>query len=205
MGWYEDHVFPHLLDWATRPLSPQRQELIASAGGRVLELGVGTGANLPWYGDQASEIHGIEPAAALVELTRQQAQKLPRSQRFHFHQCGAEAMPFPDDHFDTVIACLVMCTIPDPQAAAKEVHRVLKPGGQILVLEHVRHQKRLWASVQNVLQPAWKPLACGCHLNRNTGKVLAEAGFDTSGLRRWQHPDLPSFAGFMLSGTALRP
>ena len=136
MGWYEDRIFPHLLDWATRPLTPQRRELIASAHGRVLELGVGTGANLPWYSEQASEIHGIEPAGALLELARQQADKCEQPSRFHFHQCGAESLPFPDQHFDCVIACLVMCTIPDADAAAAEIYRILKPGGQLLVLEH---------------------------------------------------------------------
>lgn len=204
MGWYEDHVFPHLLDWATRPLTPQREELIASAAGRVLELGVGTGANLPWYGDQAEEVHGIEPAAALLDIARQSASECRQPERFHFHQCGAESLPFPDQHFDTVIACLVMCTIPDADGAAREIHRVLKPGGQLLVLEHVRHQKRFPASVQSVLQPVWKPMACGCHLNRDTRRTLARAGLDTSGLECWQHPALPTFAGFMLSGTACR-
>ena len=205
MGWYEDHVFPHLLDWATRPLTPQRRDLIASASGRVLELGVGTGANLPWYGQQATEVHGIEPGAALLKHARQQADTCPDPSRFHFYQCGAEDMPFPDEHFDTVIACLVMCTIPDPQAAAREIYRVLKPGGQVLVLEHVRHQRPLMASMQSVLQPVWKPLACGCHLNRDTARVLSDAGLDTSGLSHWQHDKLPAFAGLMLSGGASRP
>ena len=204
MGWYEDRIFPHLLDWATRPLTPQRRELIASAHGRVLELGVGTGANLPWYSEQASEIHGIEPAGALLELARQQADKCEQPSRFHFHQCGAESLPFPDQHFDCVIACLVMCTIPDADAAAAEIYRILKPGGQLLVLEHVRHQQPVAASLQSVLQPVWKPLACGCHLNRDTAQTLTRAGLDVSGLRHWQHPSLPRLAGFMLSGTATR-
>ena len=204
MGWYEDRVFPHLLDWATRPLTPQRQELIGSAQGRVLELGVGTGANLAWYGEDATEIHGIEPGEPLLDIARQQASQCAHPDRFHFHQCGAEALPFPDKHFDTVIACLVMCTIPDAESAAREIHRVLKPDGKLLVLEHVRHARSVPASLQSLIQPVWKPLACGCHLNRDTGRTLAHAGLDVSGLSYWQHPALPKFAGFMLSGSATR-
>lgn len=205
MGWYENRVFPHLLDWATRPLTPQRRELVGQARGRVLELGVGTGANLAWYGDQATEVHGIEPAESLLHLASQQARRCHHPERFHFHACGAEALPFPDQHFDTVVACLVFCTIPDAAAAAREVRRVLKPGGEVLVLEHVRHHRTGLASVQTALQPVWKPLACGCHLNRDTATLFANAGLDISALRHWQHPKLPRFAGFLLSGAARAP
>lgn len=202
MGWYEDHVFPHLLDWATRPLHRDRQQLLARASGRVLELGVGTGANLPMYTDAATEIHGIEPCEALLDRARSTALTCSNPARFQFAACGAEDMPYPDDHFDCAIACLVFCTIPDPEAAAREVRRVLRPGGRLLVLEHIRHERPGWARAQGLVQPAWKPLACGCHLNRETGTLLADAGFDTSGLERWQHPKLPTLAGFMLSGDA---
>ncbi|MDF1820770.1 MAG: class I SAM-dependent methyltransferase [Alcanivoracaceae bacterium] len=203
MGWYEDRVFPHLLDWATRPLNRQRRELLASAHGTVLELGVGTGANFPFYSEQAEAIHGIEPCGALLEHARESAYDSPNPARFDLRQAGAEALPYDDDTFDCVVACLVFCTIPEPDMAAREVRRVLKPGGELLVLEHVQHERPWPERLQRWLEPVWKPLACGCHLHRDTGALFRQAGFDTSGLETWQHPDLPAFAGFLLSGRAL--
>lgn len=204
-GWYEEHVFPGLLDWATRPLRRDREALLRAARGRVLELGVGTGANFPYYGPEATEIHGIEPGAALLAQARAQADKLADGARFHLVAAGAESLPYPDDYFDSVIACLVFCTIPDAQAASREVLRVLKPGGQLLVLEHVAHDKPFWRRSQRLIEPLWTPLACGCHLSRDTLALLAGTGFDTHKLSHWQHPKLPRFAGYMLSGTASKP
>lgn len=149
-SWYEDRVFPRLLDWATRPLARDRAALIGSATGRVLELGVGNGANF-YYSEQASEIHGIEPANALLNEARAVANSVSGPDRFHLIQAGAENLPYPDNHFDTVIACLVFCTIPDAETAAKETLRVLKPGGTLMVLEHVAHEKPVWRRGQSRL------------------------------------------------------
>lgn len=201
MGWYEERVFPHLLDFATRPLNRDRQALIAQARGKVLELGVGTGANFPFYTDAASEIHGIEPAA-LLDSARASAAQCAHPERFQLCDAGAEALPYADQQFDTVVACLVFCTIPDAAAAAREVARVLKADGQLLVLEHVAHEKPLWRRGQRWLEPVWTPLACGCHLSRDTASLLRDSGLNIDGLHTWQHPKLPRIAGFMLSGSA---
>ena len=119
MSVYEDKVFPVLLDWATRPLYRNRQHLIRQARGKVLELGVGTGANFPLYSDLASEIHGIEPAEALLELAADTARQCNQPERFHLRVAGAEQLPYDDNSFDSVIACLVFCTIPEPELAAR--------------------------------------------------------------------------------------
>ncbi|MEE4250420.1 MAG: class I SAM-dependent methyltransferase [Alcanivoracaceae bacterium] len=203
--WYEDKVFPRLLDWATRPLSRDRKALLSEASGRVLEIGVGSGANFPFYTDTAREIHGIEPAHALLNEAIANASMQTNAQRFHLVKAGAEALPYPDNHFDTVVACLVFCTIPDASSAAREVLRVLKPGGRLLVLEHVAHQQALWRHGQAMIEPLWTPMACGCHLSRDTHGLFKQTGFDVSGLQHWQHPKVPKLAGFMLSGTALKP
>ena len=204
-GWYEDNVFPRLLDWATRPLARDRKALLSAARGRVLEIGVGSGANFPFYTDAAAEIHGIEPARALLDEAMANAALQANPQRFHLLEAGAEALPYPDNHFDTVVACLVFCTIPDANSAAREVLRVLKPAGELLVLEHVAHQQPLCRRGQKMIEPVWTPLACGCHLSRNTMQLFEKTGFDVSRLRQWQHPKIPKLAGFMLSGTALKP
>ena len=205
MGWYEDRVFPHLLDWATKPLQRQREEILASAEGRVLELGIGTGANLAFYTQTAQEIHGIEPAAALLDIARERAAALPNPGRFRFDVAGAEALPYPDQHFDTVIACLVFCTIPDTHAASHELWRVMKPGGRLLLLEHVASRKPTVHRTQRLLNPAWRKLACGCQLTRDTGSLLARAGFDMRGVSHWRHPKVPAFAAELISGVAIRP
>ena len=119
MRWYQDHLFPKLLDWATRPLYRDRQRLLQGARGRVLELGIGTGANLALYGDAVSEIHGLEPEAAMLALARRHAREAGIRQPLHLLQGDARRLPYPDGHFDTVVACLVFCTIPDPELAAK--------------------------------------------------------------------------------------
>ena len=111
MSLYEDKLFPVLLDWGTRPVYRDRQRLLAQASGRVLELGVGTGANFPFYSQTATEIHGIEPARGLLSLARDSAQQCDSPERFHLQEGDAQQLPYPDQHFDTVIACLVFCTI----------------------------------------------------------------------------------------------
>ena len=204
-SWYEDRLFPRLLDWATRPLARDRETLISQAHGRVLEIGVGNGANFAFYSAQAREIHGIEPGQALLAEAHQRAALQSHPERFRLIQAGAEALPYPDDHFDCVVACLVFCTIPDAVSAARETLRVLKPGGTLLVLEHVAHEQPLWRRGQKLLEPVWTPMACGCHLSRDTLSLFSRAGFDTSGLRHWQHPKIPRLAGFMLSGKAIKP
>lgn len=205
MGWYEDHIFPTLLDAATKPLNRDRKALIEKASGCILELGIGTGANLPFYTGAATQVHGIEPATALLEIAKQQTAQCQNPERFQLCAASAEALPYEDNTFDCIIACLVFCTIPDPVKAATETLRVLKPGGKLLTLEHVQHQQKGWARLQNTIQPIWKPLACGCHLNRNTASIFQQAGFEVSHLSHEQHPKLPRFAGFMLRGYANKP
>ena len=205
MSVYEDKVFPVLLDWAPRPLSPNRQHLIRQARGKVLELGVGTGANFPLYSDLASEIHGIEPAEALLELAADTARQCNQPERFHLRVAGAEQLPYDDNSFDSVIACLVFCTIPDPDTAAREAFRVLKPGGTLLTLEHVRNEKRWVQRLQGAMNPAWKHLACGCQLTRDTSATLRQAGFRLHQATHHQHPKLPPFAAQLLEGAMLKP
>lgn len=205
MGLYENHVFPVLLDWATRPLQRDRSALLKEAQGCVLELGVGTGANLPFYTQQATAIHGIEPSAALLKRAHDQAEACADPQRFQLVTGDAQALPYPDSYFDTVVVCLVMCTIPDPQQAAREIFRVLKPGGQALLLEHVQSPGRWTQRLQQTLNPAWRHLACGCQLTRNTASTLRQAGFDMNHCQQGPHPRVPGFAGELLTGHALRP
>lgn len=212
MSFYEDRVFPHLLHWVSGHFDRQRRELLAAAEGRVLELGVGTGANLPFYGEGVEEVVAIDPHGAVLEKAARRLRRLDGRlpYRVDLQQVDARALPYDDASFDTVVAFLVLCTIPDPGLAAAEAHRVLRPDGRLLVLEHVGAERgtslRRW---QRRLDPAWSRLAVGCHLDRDTAGVLAGAGFDTAPLERyrddaWFPPTAPRIRG-VLSRGAPRP
>lgn len=157
-----------------RPLRRVRAKVIAQASGRVLEIGVGTGMNFSRYIGIAS-LDGIEPDPHMLARARKRAEALPFPVRLE--QIGAETLPYEDDCFDTVVATWVLCTIPDPQSALAEMHRVLKPGGRLLFAEHVRSRFPRAARLQDFLAPAWKKLGGGCYLNRRSIEMIAAAGF----------------------------
>ncbi len=204
MSFYADHVFPVVLDIATRPLMPQRKALIAAAKGRILEIGIGTGANLPFYSDLASEIVGIEPDRAMLAKAQQMAAKSHTAAVVKLAIDDAQNLQFPNDSFDTVIMCLVLCTIPDPVKAVQEAYRVLKPDGQLLFLEHVRAPSTMVARLQNWATPAWKHLGCGCHLNRDTESTIHSAGFRFLHIERYQHPKMMTLGASMIQGVAVK-
>lgn len=205
MSFYEDRVFPVFLELATRPFARDRAALIGRASGRVLELGIGTGANLPFYPPSAHEVVGLEPCAALLEKARARAALLPDPARFTLVQGTAEAMPWPDDSFDTIVACLVFCTIPDPATAAAEARRVLKPGGQFLFFEHVASPDAGLRRWQDRLNPLWQKASCGCRLNCDTAEVFRAAGLNWREFDRFRHPKVLALAGTMIRGVATKP
>ncbi len=177
-SWYERHLLPHLLDWAcgVSLFSRQRQKLIPLAHGRVLEVGLGTGRNLPFYDRQrVSQVVGVDPALSLHPIARRRV--AASGLDVELMGLSAERLPAPDASFDTVVSTWTLCSIPDPVAALREMRRVLKPGGQLLFSEHGRAPEPEVARWQTRLQPYWKPLAGGCHLDRDIPALLAEAGF----------------------------
>lgn len=189
MSIYADKIFPPLLHLVSRHFADQRRALMAHAHGRVLELGVGTGSNLAYYPVEVSDVVGIDPHPGVLERARLTARELEAdglAYRIRLHRADAERLPYADAAFDTVVAFLTLCTIPDHAAAAREAYRVLKPEGRLLVMEHVRARagSRLerW---QRRLDPIWTRAAVGCHLDRDTGRVLRDAGF-TGPLERYR-------------------
>lgn len=166
-------VLAAMLDVAMWPLARVRPGVVGAAGGKVLELGVGTGLNLGLYAPEA-EIHAIEPDPYMLRRARARAERL--GVPVTFHAVGAEALPFPDATFDTVVATFVFCTIPDVRAATAEALRVLRPGGTILFAEHVLSPIAPVAAAQRAIEPAWERLAGGCHLTRDPVRILQDAG-----------------------------
>lgn len=179
---YADRIYPHLLHLVSRHFDEQRRALLANAGGRVLELGVGTGSNLGFYPPEVSDVVGIDPHDAVLEKAGRTVRRLEERDglpyRVRLHRADAQRLPYEEASFDTVVAVLTLCTIPDPRSAAREAFRVLRPEGALLVLEHVRAEEgsRL-ATWQRRLDPLWTRAAVGCHLDRDTGRVLRQAGF----------------------------
>lgn len=179
-NWYERHLLPYLLDFACglRPVWRQRHEIVPLATGRVLEIGIGTGLNLEHY-DAANvkAVVGIDPGVEMHRLARKRAQSAGIA--VELVGLSAERIPFDDGSFDTVLVTYSLCTIPDPVAALKEMHRVLKPGGKLIFCEHGLAPDPSVQSWQHRLTPLWSKIAGGCHLDRDIPGLLREAGFQS--------------------------
>jgi SAM-dependent methyltransferase len=201
MGLYGETVFPWLMDLALAGMADLRRDLLQGASGRTLEIGAGTGLNLPHYPAAVHDLTLLTPDFPVPAALRRRMGAL--AMRHRFVVGSAERLPYEDGAFDTVVATLVFCTIPDAPAAAAEVRRVLKPGGRLLTLEHVRAPRPLAARWQARLGPLWACLACGCHLDRDTLAVLRQAGLQTDGVTPLDLPGLPVVRDFIV-GTARR-
>lgn len=177
MSWYENHVLPHVINLAmrNRSLLAYRRRVIPRAQGRVLEIGIGSGLNLPLYTTRVREIVGLEPAPRLLAMARE-SQSRPAAPTT-FIAASAEAIPLDDDSFDTVVTTWTLCSIPDASSALREMRRVLQPGGQLLFVEHGQSPEARVRKWQDRLTPCWKCIGGGCHLNRPIQRLIEDAGF----------------------------
>jgi ubiquinone/menaquinone biosynthesis C-methylase UbiE len=172
-------IFAAIYDRMTAPaertiMRPVRQDVAGGARGRVLEIGCGTGANFSYYTDAATEVYATEPDPHMLARARARVSESRRA--IDLRQATAETLPFAGDFFDTVIATLVLCTVEDPAQALREIVRVLRPGGELRFYEHVRYEHALGALAQDLATPLWRALFGGCRPNRDTGRLLREAG-----------------------------
>jgi ubiquinone/menaquinone biosynthesis C-methylase UbiE len=178
MNWYDQHVLPCLIDFACGlpMVQAKRRQLVPQARGRVLEIGMGTGRNLPFYDrSRVSRLVGVEPAMQMHHLAQKRSQKagIP----VELMGLSAEQLPTADASFDTVVCTYTLCSIPDAEQALREMRRVLVPGGKLLFCEHGRAPDESVRRWQDRLQPFWGPLAGGCHLGRDIPALLDTAGF----------------------------
>jgi ubiquinone/menaquinone biosynthesis C-methylase UbiE len=175
---YDKYLLPYLIDLACgiRPVRRQRQKLVPLAYGKVLEIGIGTGLNLPHYdASKIERIWGLDPALEMHSLATKRV--VQSGLAVELVGLSAEKIPMADHSFDTVLLTYTLCSIGNPVAALKEMHRVLKPGGQLLFCEHGQAPDipvRRW---QDRLTPVWRRIAGNCHLNRSVPKLLEESGF----------------------------
>jgi ubiquinone/menaquinone biosynthesis C-methylase UbiE len=178
MGFYDRHVLPHVIHLAcgTKPIRYQRRKVVPEAEGRVLEIGIGSGLNLPFYDPAKVEmLWGLEPSAEM----RRKAARAAEGAGFpvEFIDLPGETIPLADASVDTVVTTYTLCTIPDAVAALKEMRRVLRPGGRLLFAEHGRAPDAAVRRWQDRLDRPWSRIAGGCHLNRDIPALLRDGGF----------------------------
>lgn len=200
-GWYDRYVLPQILDFACggKPIRKQRQKVVPLATGDVLEVGIGTALNAPFY-DKARvrRIVGVDPALQMhpLALRRIKAAGL----QVEMVGLSAEKLPLEDQSFDSVVCTYTLCSIPDPAGALAEIRRILRPGGKLLFSEHGRAPDESVRRWQRRLQPIWGPLGGGCNLSLNVPAVLEAAGFKTTTESRYIPG--PRFASYHYWGVA---
>lgn len=177
MGFYQDRILPHLINLAMRQrdLVAYRRRVIPAAEGRVLEIGVGSGLNLPFYAPTAERVIGLDPSPRLLAMARKAVRRI--SAPIEFIESSAETIPLFNRSVDTVVMTWTLCSIPDPTRALGEVRRVLRLGGCLLFVEHGRAPDKRVSWWQDHLTPVWKHLSGGCHLNRAISDMIEHAGF----------------------------
>jgi ubiquinone/menaquinone biosynthesis C-methylase UbiE len=201
MGFYEEWILPALIDLSMRNkrLRPYRERVAGAAEGRVLDVGVGSGLNLPFYARQAREVFGLDPSPQLLERARR---NMPRTDvPVRLLEGSAERIPLADRSMDTIVMTWTGCSIPAIGTALVEMRRVLKVDGRLLFVEHGRAPEPGVARWQDRLDPLWLKFSGGCHLNRKIDDLLAEAGFRIDRLETSYIPG-PRIMTFLYEGEA---
>lgn len=205
MGIYSTHVLPRLIDVAcgVKAMDPLRDRVCAGLHGRVLEIGFGSGHNVPHYPQAVSRVAAVEPADTGWKLARKRlsAASVP------VERVGldGQSLPVPDHSCDTALSTFTLCTIPDAAAALAEVRRVLEPGGTLHFLEHGLAPDDEVRRTQHRLEPIQKRVAGGCHLTREIDELVRAAGFEISELDEFYEHGAPRFLGADYLGVAVSP
>jgi ubiquinone/menaquinone biosynthesis C-methylase UbiE len=202
-GWLFAAMYDRMLAGTEKAgLRERRARLLESARGKVLEIGAGTGANLPLYGANVEALTVTEPEAPMARRLAKHLRE--QSRAADLVEASAEQLPLPDGQFDTVVSTLVLCTVPDPLRALREVWRVLKPGGQLLFIEHVRSDDPKLAKWQDRLNGINRVVAHGCNCNRSTLDVIKQSGFTIHSLEKGLLAKAPPFVRPLIIGTAIK-
>ncbi|MDI9245422.1 class I SAM-dependent methyltransferase [Marinobacter sp. CHS3-4] len=205
MSFYENSVLPHIIDCACSmgQVMKLRSQVVPRAKGRVLEVGIGSAINLEFYRpDQVDLVYGLEPSHG---MRRKAAANLAKSPiKVEWLDLPGEKIPLADSSVDTVLLTFTLCTIPDAHQALLEMRRVLKPGGELLFLEHGESPDEGVCKWQHRITPGWKKLAGGCHLNRRIADLIRDAGFTIVELENLYIPKAPRIAGYVYKGRATK-
>jgi ubiquinone/menaquinone biosynthesis C-methylase UbiE len=172
--------FDYLVRHEPRSFSDIRKRVVPAASGQVLEIGCGPGANFRYYPPDARVV-ATDPDPFMLRRARQRAKDYPNVE---LREAAVEELPFPDNSFDTVICSFVLCSVDSPQKGLAEMRRVLKPGGELRFVEHVRYPGGVGSTVQKLINPVWGWMSGGCQLDRDTEREIREAGFSVTEVSR---------------------
>ncbi len=203
MSFYSKHIFPRVLDWSlsNAALAEQRRETLAPLAGLVLEIGFGTGLNLPYYPEGVTKLTAIDSELMLPKRVAQRIAEagMPVEQ---LRLDASSQLPFEDESFDGVVTTFTLCSIGDVRTALAEMSRVLKLDGQYVFLEHGRSDDPRVARWQDIFNPVQRVVACGCNLNRAIDALIRDSGFEIVKLERYLMPDVPRIFGETYRGLA---
>ena len=204
MSLYDKYVLPKFLNCAcgSNPVSRQRQKVVPLVEGKVLEVGVGSGLNLPFYDkSKIDELWGLDPSKELSDMARKVADR--ENIVVNFISSGAEEIPLPDSYFDSVLITYTMCTIPEVARANKEIKRVLKRGGKLIFCEHGEAPDENIRKWQKRINPFWGKLAGGCNIDRKIPTLIQNSGFEIVELEEMYLPKTPKIVGYNYWGYAV--
>jgi ubiquinone/menaquinone biosynthesis C-methylase UbiE len=200
---YDENVLPHLLDCAckNKAFDVQRSIIVPKVSGTVLEIGFGSGLNLPFYNqDKVHHLWALEPSKKLLQLAKRNIKNTSFS--IDILNCFAEDIPLPDDSVDNVLITYTMCTILEPIKASIEIRRVLKKNGNLLFCEHGIAINDKDAKLQKMINPYWKKIAGGCQLTRDIPSIISQSGFQIDLLSQGYVEGVPKFVGYNYLGNA---
>ena len=203
MSFYDKYILPKVLNCtcASKPIRYQRDKIVPLAEGVVLDVGIGSGLNIPFYNkSKINYLYGLDPSKELLDIAKSIANE--NQLEVDFLQCSAESIPLPDKSIDTVLITYTMCTIPDVALSNSEIMRVLKDDGKLLFCEHGLAPDKNIAKWQKRINPLWGKIAGGCNLNRDIPKLISSSGFKISNMEEMYLPSTPKFAGYNYWGVA---
>ncbi len=203
MSFYDEKILPHVthLVCGAKPVLKQREKIVPQAEGRILEVGMGSGINIPFYNPQKVEkVWGLEPSVGMRKKARKRVEAAPFD--LEWLDLPGEEVPLDNNSVDTIVLTYTLCTIPDWLSAVKQMRRVLKPGGKLLFSEHGKAPDEAVQKWQNRMNPLWMKMAGGCHLNRDIPQLLKEGGFNIMQLDTLYVPKTPKVTAFTYWGYA---
>ena len=204
MSLYDKYILPHLLNCScnTKPFIHQRKKVIPLATGNVLEVGIGSGLNLPYYQkDNIKEIWGLDPSEELLEMARKKAKV--EDMDVQFLNAKAEVMELDDNYFDTVLMTYTMCTIPNLSQALSEIKRVMKTDGRLVFCEHGASPEQQVFKWQNRVNNVWSKISGGCNINKNIPSIIESSGLIISQMETMYLPKTPKILGYNYWGFAV--
>jgi len=203
LGLYNKYILPKFINCAcgSKPINYQRSKIVPYAKGVVLDIGIGSGLNIPFYNkSNINHLYGLDPSSELIKIAKRVAKT--HKLEIEFLECGAESIPLADNSIDTIVITYTMCTIPDISLSNAETFRVLKPNGKLLFCEHGIAPDERVAKWQKIINPVWNKIAGGCNLNRDIPRLIKSSNLKISEIEEMYLPSTPKFAGYNYWGVA---